>query len=411
MAQAIDHNLSLTERRSYHDRIAQTLQEDRTIAFEEWGHHVSCGSDLLTARHISEKLGEFYLKKGWGQKAVQYFEWAMTLNPEPAERLTDLMKLGEAYLIDHQYPKALEVIEQARHDLTTHGDETSWLPIQIDGLIRMGGVYLKMEALDKARSCFEQARGLIKDCYPDPVREMIIENFQGYLFIQEGKLLEAEKIFTKNFLAWQETLDSETKKHVTNNDLGMTHLLSHHYDKALKQFQTDLLFYKNLGDNLLIARCHYHLAETHAALQQHEKTIQHYKTCAQLCQKSRNMELMLRAYNGLGNVYLRHKDYRNSIHYYRRGLTICENSGEMKSHAAISINIGLIYNLIGEFDQALSYLKPAAHFFQKISDKSAFDWHTLFRGLLELAEVKRKQNDYREAEVRLGEGQTNVSHV
>lgn len=400
------HHLSLEKRQNLHDQIAAILQENRTVPFEEWGHHVSRGSDLPTAITISEKLGNYYLQRGWGSKASEYFEWATHLHPQDTNLL---MKLGESYLIDHYYEKALAVFEKTIDLLMTQKNDPSWLSSQIDGMIRMGGVYLKMEAFDKARSCFEQARDILKTFPSDPIREMLLDNFHGYLLIHEGKLEDAENTFEQTLEKWQNDFSNDDKKKVTNNDLGMVYLLKHEHPKALKQFQSDLLFYKNLGDTLLTTRCHYHLAETYAALDNDEKTIQHYKTCALLCQKNRNKELLLRTYNGLGNVYIKKKDHDNSLQYYRRGLTLCENIGDMKSHAAISINMGLIHNQLKELDHALTYLQPAITFFKRIPNKSAFDWFYLYRGLLEIADVKRQQKSFDESESLLDEALTTIS--
>jgi transcriptional regulator with GAF, ATPase, and Fis domain/serine/threonine protein kinase len=402
--------LSPEKRQSWHDHTAVTLQSERTLPFEEWGYHVSRGSDLVTAISISNKLGHHYLQRGLGNKAAEYFEWGLTLNPEDFNvRIDLLMKLGESHLIDHNYQKALAIFAQAKERLSAQKGDDSWIPNQIDGFIRMGGVYLKIEEFDKARSCFEQAQRILDIFHPDPIRTMILDNFKGYLLIQDGKLAAAQKLFQKTYHEWKDDFNDEDKKRVTNNDLGMAYLLARQYEKALKQFQSDLLFYKNLGDTLLTTRCHYHLAETYAALGDADKTIQHYKTCAQYCQKSRNMELLLRAYNGLGNAFLKEKNYKDSTHYYRRSLTLCESTGDMKSHAAISINMGLIYNEIKEWEKALTYLHPAVTFFKKIQNKSAFDWFYLYRGILETADIKRRQKAFDESETLLDEALSIIS--
>lgn len=393
------------ERVRFHDRIAETLEAEGA-SFEEVAHHVSFGSDVQRAADASNKLGERYLKRGLGRKAAGYLARAATMVPEEniEARVDILLKQGEALLISRDYKQAEELFSQVEQSLARLPDSERAVQRQVETLVRLGGVYMKLSAFSRARAAFTEAKVKLKTQPPDPVRTAHVENFLGSVLMHEGRYHEAQKVFERTRVTWRE-LSLDDRVRVTNNDLGMVLLAQRELKTAREAFEEDKAFADQIGHDLLIARARYNLAQLAVAEQKPEDAIAQYKQCTEVCKRSKNTELLLRAYNGLGTIYHMRGELNESIAYYERGLALHERAGDMRGGAAINVNIGIIQNSRGKFDEALDALVPAVEFLRGLRDKTAADWAALARGLLELGDVYKNQSDYIKAETCLHDAQ------
>lgn len=401
LRQALYMSMPDEERFQLHDRIAHAL-EAASARFEEVAHHISRGSDADRATAAAKKLGELYLKRGSGKKAVEYLGRAADTVPDddPEARTDILLKQGEAFLISRNYSKAEELFGKVEQLLGRLSDTGSAIKKQIETLVRLGGTYMKMSAFSRARAAFAEAKAKLDAQPPDPVSAAHIENFLGSVLMHEGRYLEAQKVFRKTRDAWR-TLSPENRSRVTNNDLGMVLMALKDLGGAREAFLEDKAFAEEIGHDLLIARVLYNLAQLEFAEGKPDEAISRYKECVDICKRSENTELLLRAYNGLGTVFHIRGDLNESIAYYERGLALHERAGDVRGGAAISVNIGIIQNSRGKYNEALDALIPAVEFLKGLHDKTAADWSALSRGLLELGDVYKNQGELTKAEERL----------
>jgi len=396
----VDH-LTDQRRRALHDRAALLYPEGS----EERLYHEMRGSDLTRAFGFAIETAEKKLQSAHGREAAELYRLALALplKGPPDQEIEILLKLGEASMIAADYPAALETFGRVEKILSEIQNPLENVNGRVDALLKIGGVYLKMGEIEKARGSLESALTLLRYLKGDLVRELVAENYRGAILVQEGKLDEARTILEKTRERWNKELSPEDRTRVTNNDLGVVFLMTQQYGEAFGLFQDDLEAFKSLGDRLLLARLHYHLGEASLGLKDFPAAIEHYQLSANFAQELKNTELLLRAYNGLGNSYNLGNQPEDAIRYYERGLDLCDRTGDLRSHAGILVNIGLIEASHGRHEKALRHLDPAIAFLKSLKSRLAIDRQVMIRALLEQGDIFLKQKEWKSSEEALRE--------
>src|SRR5262249_55620540 len=140
---------------------------------------------------------------------------ALPVPRSTSEEIELLLKLGEACLIGLDYATALETFSRVEKILSEIKNPLENVNDRVDALLKIGGVYLKMGEIEKARGSLEAALTLLRYLKGDRVREMVAENYRAAILLQEGKLDEAREIFEKTKLR-EGDLSAEEKARVTN---------------------------------------------------------------------------------------------------------------------------------------------------------------------------------------------------
>jgi len=410
MGQTLYDSMSASQRQALHDRIAAALSRTGG-AEEEMLDHASRGSNSAAALDAAVALGEKALKAGRGELAASFLGRALALAPEDdVERTVAVqMKLGEAYLIGHDYTAATEHFSAVEALITACAQSPAMARWRGEVLVRLGGTYIKLAQFDRARASLHDAKAALEQAGGEPSRELTIENFLGSIHYSEGRLDEAKNIFEKT----RETamLLSPGFEPVTNNDLGIVLTARGEFDDAQRILGEDLKQAEGLGDDLLVGRAHYNQAQLAQAKGQYKEAVEAYKRCIDVCRRSHNTELMLRAYNGLGNAYQISGEADQSIAFYERGMALHEMTGDLRGGSAIAINMGIVEASRGKVEAALDHLVPAVEFLRSMPGKGASDWAALSRGLLELGDIARKGGRFDEARERLEEARGIASRV
>ncbi|MBT3182100.1 MAG: sigma 54-interacting transcriptional regulator [Deltaproteobacteria bacterium] len=401
MEQVLYESIHPEKREELHDTIVDGLDHANV---DEILHHKSRGSDKGKSLDALITLGERVLAMGHGDLAIEHLRKALNLiSQDDYERQVELqMKLGEAYLISHDYEAAKDHFRSVENLISKGSVDEFSLSWRVDALTRLGGTYSKLQEFDRARASFTEARELLKKSDDDPIRINLIDNFLAGIYLSEGNFEESKKIF-ENTRQEVSQLNPEDQRKVNNNDLGVSLIYLGKLDDAKKIIRDDLGRARELGDDLLIGRACYNLARASLAEGKVEEGIKAYLDCVEVCRSSKNTELLLRAYNGLGNAYQVSGDLEKSIDHYERGHALHERIGDPRGGAAISINMGIVQNMLGNQDRALDHLIPAVELLKNIPDKNASDWVALSRGLLECADIYNKRADYAEAKEKLDE--------
>ena len=395
LGQVIYETMPLARRKQLHDIISQQLSQSHAST-NEILNHKSLGSDQNGAYAAAIELGEKALKIGQGEQAIIFLMRALHLaDQSDVERFVDVqMKLGEAYLIGHDYTSASKQLSDVETLISPYSDKPSMAYWSAEVQIRLGCTLIKLQEFDRARMAFEHAQSALKAAGADAVRELTIQNFLGTIAYLEGRLKDAQQIFM-NTRALAANLPGSER--VTNNDLGMVLLAQGELEEAEKIFLEDVDRAMTRKDDLLIARAYYNLAQLQATRSSYIEAIQSYKRCAEVCRRSHNNELLLRVYNGLGNTYQLAGDLNQSLVFYERGLSLHERIGDLRGGAAIAINMGIAEASCSKTEAALDHLIPAVEYLKNLTTKTATDAAALSRGLLELGDLAIKRNRFEEA--------------
>lgn len=411
MGQVLYDRMADEERRTLHDRIAGALEaagEPRGRVLE----HVSRGADRARALEAALALGERALASGRGHEAEEHFERALALVAagDVELQVKVQMWLGEASLIAHDYGSAKErfsVVESFVARDAADPKAASW---RVEVLVRLGGTYIKLQEPGRARAALGEAKEALSLAGGEVRSELVIDNFLAALLVQEGRPDEARRIFERTREAWM-ALGRDDRAKVNNNDLGMVLVSQGEFAAAQRILEDDVARAGELGDDLLIGRAHYHLAQLSLAQRDFMAAAEAYHRCVDVCRRSENTELLLRAYNGLGNAFQLAGDLAQSVAFYERGLALHERVGDLRGGAAIAVNIGIVETARGAYEPALDRLIPAVEYLRGVPQKAAVDWFALARGLLELGDVWHRKRREGEARACLEEARDIASRV
>lgn len=397
MGEAIYANLKSDRKVLLHDNIARLLEE-KGAPREEILRHRARGGDKSVALESTVALADILLARGHGREAIKYYNQAKNLLQHgDFERIIKLdIKIGEAYLIAHDYisaRKSLIGIWELISESTPNPESSSWI---VDTLIRLGSTYIKLQELGLARRAFDEAGTAISTLGGDLKKELIRDNFIAEISLQEGALDAAKQIFEATRKRGMELAPRE-RMDITNNNLGAALLRMGEFEKAVEIFNEDLNLAKAHQDDILIAIAYYNLAQSSSMQQKYSEAGDLYEKCAEVCKRSQNAELLMRTYNGLGNCSKLMGNFDKSIEYYERGIELHDRVHDQRGGAAIAINIGIIETSRGNLDAALNRLIPAVSYLKNIQQKTAADWCSLARGLLEVGDIYNRRREWGEA--------------
>ncbi|HEX5037575.1 MAG TPA: sigma 54-interacting transcriptional regulator [bacterium] len=401
LAELISEKLKTERLQELHDRAAELHPAGSPARIR----HEMRGNDPQRAYELARREAEKSLQEAHGREAAELLRFALALPVKrpPEQEIEMMLKLGEACLISLDYAQALEAFGRVEQILSGMKDRLENMHLQVDALLRIGGVYLKMGEIEKSRGSLSAALALLHYLKGDRVRELVAENLRGAILVQEGKIEEARALFERTRTRWETELSAEECSRVTNNDLGVVCLMEHRYAEALKYLRRDLELHQALGDRLLLARTHYNVGQAHLGVKDFTAAVEHYQLSANLAQALKHTELLLRAYNGLGNACNLMGRADDAVSFYERGLDLCERTGDLRSHAAIEVNIGIIEASRGDYESAQRRLEPAIAFLKALKNRFAIDRQVLVRALLEEGDVSLKRKSWKPAEDALRE--------
>jgi transcriptional regulator with GAF, ATPase, and Fis domain len=411
LGQAVYETMSREEREAAHDRIAEALKEAGGNDAEVL-RHVSLGSHERAACDAALRLGERMLAQGLGEQAAALMNRALDrIDAEDVEKRVEVeLKLGEALLISHDYAAATERFSAVEVLISSCAVSEGMARWRAEVLARIGGTYIKLQEFDRARAAFHDARGALEKAGGDARLAVTIENFLGSIKFLEGHLDEARRIFEASRVK-AARLSAEDADRITNNDLGMVLVTQGDLGEAERILGEDLGCAQRVGDDLLIGRALYNMAQLASARGDYDGAIASYRTCIDVCRNSHNSELLLRAYNGLGNAYQIKADPDQSLAFYDRGLALYERTGDLRGGAAIAINMGIVEAQRGRCDAALDHLVPAVEYLRSLAVKTASDWTAFARGLLELGDIAKESNELDDAREKLEQARGVASKI
>jgi len=407
MERVIYSSLSPSTRSEFHDRLAEALASDGSLESERL-HHLSLGSDHVLAIDASRRVAFEKLSSGRGRESIEYLKRAIELSRGEGIADPELeMKLGEAYLLAHDYDEAKKQFSSVEAAI---GESPEDSKLNAEVMTRLGSTYIKLQEYDRARFALRAARNSINVGGGSRMQGVVVENFLAGILYKEGRIDDAGRIFERTRREAAE-LSPESRSRITNNDLGMVLMAEGRADEAEKVLTEDLEHASEVGSDLLIARAHYNIGQRAGMMREFSVAIESYKLCAKVCRKSENVELMLRAYNGIGNAFQLLGNLDESIEYYERGLALHERIGDLRGGAAIAVNVGVLESQRGRSEAALDRLIPAIEYLRNLQEKDATDWAALSRGLLEAGEILHKRGDDSEAHLQLDESRSIATRV
>lgn len=96
--------------------------------------------------------------------------------------------------------------------------------------------------------------------------------------------------------------------------------------------------------------------------------------------------------NTLGIFYFEQQDYKNALKYYEKAIALVDSSKDLGSYATYKLNIGEVYQAMGQNDKASEMEKMALRMFKAVGD---VDGMAYANGIL--AKIEFREGNYEEA--------------
>lgn len=390
LAEILSDHFSWDERKDYHDRISEALDDPESRAW-----HDIQGSDIKRILSSTQLWGNAYLEKA-DPRAIEFFKLVRDhLKQMAPERFKDLaaieLKLSEACLIHGRLDDAAHILKDSKKHIQDLDPPDQELLLEHE--LKLASLFQKSGKTQIAKKNFERALKQAKKFPPDHPKCLSARNLYAAHLLECGEISSAKKIYLSTKHVWM-GLSDENKSRVTSNDLGMVYLTERQFEKARAEFAEQLAFFLKTGDRILISRCHYNLAEASAGLGQTDQAVQEFKTAIRHAKSIPNTDLLFCSYNGLGNIY-REKDPKDALQYYERALELAEWQDQFAGVLAIRLNIALILSQLSP-KQALRSIELLIHFLDERC-KTQFEKTILCRAFMEEADLLRRDKRFEQA--------------
>lgn len=386
--------LAGTERGKIHASWAK-FYEPLPNAAELALYHRGRGGKNPKAQEALVQLAKRQEARGQLKEAVENLKLADHIPNEDLIAAYDIKnKIAIDLILWGRQSEAMEILQAMQEDMSHLPQDQASTRVKIAALEKLGITYLRGNSLDKARDCFDAGLKLSEKLRKEfPQKEIVFKNYLGRILFQEGKLQEAQKIFSDTQEAVKK-LTAEQRNTLTNNDLGMVWMALGKFNEAKEQFLTDLNFFESLKEEVFVTKCLYNLGEVEAALKNPKEAIRYYQRCIELAKGQKNLEILLRAYNGLGNLHSARREFGEASRQFERALAIAQKIGDFLSQAGIETNLGIVMNTQEKPRQSLPHLKAALRLLESLGKKDAHQKYLAARAALELGEVSLKLGDF-----------------
>ncbi len=166
--------------------------------------------------------------------------------------------------------------------------------------------------------------------------------------------------------------------------------------KASEKYTKKYLEYaEKIKDSHNIVLAHFYLGNASVMSGNYEKALNKYLIAANYYERKKDSNRYSSVLNSLGAVHEKTKNDSLSLHYYKLARKMGKSIKNFKRSGIASINIGNIYNNMGEFKKALYFSEDS------VKDLKKHDSYQSFLTLAEinLASIYNNSNNYKKANI------------
>ena len=248
-----------------------------------------------TAWIAHNNLGQILYERGEMDKAIEYYQEAITLWPNAREArhnlASSLFKVGKIKEAESHFRAALKLAPDTSHTL-------SELAVLLSATGRLA----------------EAQKNALKAAQIDP-ENADIQNNLGIVFLRSNMADRAMASFTKAI-----TLRPEFRE--VHNNIGIVHSMQGRLAAAVVSFK------KALEIDPAYSEGHYNLGVTYEDLNKTKEAETHYKEAVRL------NPLHAQALNNLGNIYFKKGDFKEAEGFYREALKANPDFAEAQQNLA-----------------------------------------------------------------------------
>ncbi len=276
------------------------------------------------------------------------------------EMQKEVVRQGNRYLSQENYPRALEVYSLAIDVAERLGDK--------GGIARplsnMGMIHKALGNYPQALGYFQKSIRLAEELGDKALLGAVLNN-AGLIHSSQGNYVQALETFQKS-LALSEEVGNKTVIARTLNNLGLVYYLQCNYTQALHYFQKGLALKEQLSDKAGIVTGLNNIGLINFSQGNYAQAQDYYQRSLRVAGELGNKELFASILVNIGDIDSYQNRYELALKSYQRGLALAEEIGAKDLVSQTLSNIADVFYSQGNYDKALEFAERAGEVAKQI---------------------------------------------
>lgn len=189
----------------------------------------------------------------------------------------------------------------------------------------------------------------------DTTGVVFVKNNLAVAMMRRGDYSGALKYYQDNLLTAESRNEPENMVLAYNN-MGITYFDWKKYDHALNNYHMALKVLKELGEEERTGPVYNNIGEAYFDMNKKDSALFYFNKARIVNQKYGKKRSILISMTNIGNIHYADKNYDSALEHYRKALRISESIPDEVHTALINIKIGVLYNALGDYKKAYSFL-------------------------------------------------------
>jgi len=315
-----------------------------------------------TKVRILNSLARDYVKKD-PDKALDYASEALEIVQELNQRTDVYSNMGDIYLQQGKYDKALEYRLKVAKMYEEAGDKSSFA----FALGEIGKTYRETGDFEKALEFHQKASNIYEEI-GDTIGLGYSLDYIGGIYRERGNYEKALEFHLKASAFKEETGDKSGLGN-SYNHIGKIYKEQGKYEKALEFHLKAVKFKEEMGDRNGMSYTFGEVGNIYSYQGNYDKAIEFHFKAAKIREELEDKRGLGYTFAFIGKIYSKQGNYDKALQYYLKSSNICKEIGNKKGLAIAFDNIGKIYADLAMYEIALSYQMRALKINKEMGNK------------------------------------------
>lgn len=320
--------------------------------------------DLLAECH--KELGVINAKKSYYREAVRRYSSAdrlYSLINDKISRGRILLNTGNMYLRKREYARAEEIYRKYIEFISAL-DDAYGISAAFEGI---AWTFFYREQYEKSLTFFNKSLHLCRKM-KDKARIARIQSNIGTVYLQTGKLNEAERLLLKSVKNFELT-GNKSDIVLCINSLASISMKKKHFDKSIELFEQIFEICDEIRDAYLKCDIIFNTGLAYYFSGKFQKALVFLRKQIKIAQYIDSPFCIHRGIKNIARVYEKTGEYTKALKGYKKCLSYSKKWDDMKTQAIDINNIGEIYLYLNELQKADIFLQKAENIAKSIGFK------------------------------------------
>lgn len=318
------------------------------------------------SRVILTNLGALSTKLSLMEDAKNfYIQLLNAAKNEPIDRNSELIALNNISIVSYNLGQIAEAIEYWEKTLEL-GKARGSAQVVLDALINLSNLHYQLKQFDKSAQYHESYISVSKQLGDVGA---LAKSYLGIAEVQEklNDYDKAREYYAEALKLYQQKNDNEGLANV-NILIGRTFQAQQKYQQALEFYNANLEVESTLETRSLAASLQ-GKADVLRMQMQYNFALELYGRALPLRLELNDKNQASACLNAMGAIYEVTGNFPNAVAHYERALAIAQEIGNKEAIAAVSNNLGIVFRQLGDFQKALDSYQRALDIYIEIENE------------------------------------------